>query len=102
MAIWVDDAIIVTTQQSAIDALLTTMDENFKIRVHPVTRFVGIDINRDCEARKIYFSQEYYTNNIGGVFKIMYMLCAPKNVPVDPNVRLIKPVNDQSLFTNVP
>ena len=30
LAIWVDDAIIASSQQSAIDALLTTMDEKFE------------------------------------------------------------------------
>jgi len=58
LAIWVDDAIISGNQQPAIDALLTSMDETFKIRAHPVTRFVGIDIIRDRAARKIYLSQQ--------------------------------------------
>ena len=47
LAIWVDDAIIASNHQSTIDALLTSMDQTFKIRAHPVTRFVGIDVTRD-------------------------------------------------------
>ncbi len=100
LAIWVDDAIIASSQQSAIDALLTTMDETFKIRAHPVIRFVGININRDRAARKIYLSQEDYITKIVGAFNMES--CAPKDVPADPNVRLIKLVNDQSLLTIVP
>jgi hypothetical protein len=100
LAIWVDDAIIASNHQSTIDALLTSMNQTFKIRAHPVTRFVGIDVTRDRASRKIYLSQQDYITKIIGTFNMES--CAPKDVPADPNVRLIKPTNCQSLLTEVP
>jgi hypothetical protein len=100
LAIWVDDAIIASNHQSTIDALLTSMNETFKIRAHPVTRFVGIDVTRDRASRKIYLSQQDYITKIIGTFNMES--CAPKDFPADPNVRLIKPTNCQSLLTEVP
>ena len=70
-----------------------------KIRAHTVTRFVGIDIKRNRAARKIYLSQEDYITKIVGAFNMES--CAPNDVPADPNVRLIKPVDDQGLLINV-
>jgi hypothetical protein len=58
LVIWVDDAIIASNHQSTIDALLTSMDQTFKI-AHPVTCW-HICHQRSCNTENLSFTAGLY------------------------------------------
>lgn len=89
LIIYVDDGIIASNQQSAIDDLLVAFGERFQIRFNEVNRFVGITVTRKRQERKIFLSQPDYIEKIVKTFQMAS--CFPKSVPADPNVRLTKP-----------
>ena len=92
LTIWVDDGILASNRQQAIDDFLTSLGNQFKFRSCPVERYVGITVNRDRKERKIYLSQPDYIDQI--VEKFHMTTCSPKLVPADPNVHLSKPAED--------
>lgn len=91
LAIWVDDGIVASNHQKAIDGFITALGENFKFRSHPLQRYVGITITRDREQRKIHISQPEFISQI--VEKFHMTSCSPKSIPADPNVLLTKPTD---------
>lgn len=86
LVIYVDTGIIASSQQSFIDEFLAVLGAEFKIRSHPVERFVGISINRDRKKKKIHLSQPDYTAEV--VEKYRMTNCFPKKIPADPGTRL--------------
>lgn len=88
IAIWVNDGIVASDTQQAINELLSALKAEFEIRSSTPDRFVGITIRRDRRQQKLFLSQPEYTMKI---VKILQMeLCNTKSTPADPNVRLTK------------
>ena len=56
LAIWVDDGIIASNQQEAIDGFLTSLKEKFQLRSHPLQRYVGIIPYTATEDRRKFTS----------------------------------------------
>ena len=89
IAIYVDDGIIASDNQSAIDELLTALGTEFEIRSSEPDRFVGMIIHRNRQQRKIYLLQPDYTAKIIKNFQMKS--CHPRSTPADPSVHLVKP-----------
>lgn len=89
LIIWVDDGIIASNKQNAIDDFLFVLGEKFQIRSHPVSRFVGVIITRNRQQRKIFLSQPDYIDKILRNFHMAS--CSPKIIPADPNAQLTRP-----------
>jgi hypothetical protein len=51
LTIWVDDGILASNRQQAIDDFLNSLGNQFKFRSYPVERYVGITVNRDRKER---------------------------------------------------
>ena len=90
---WVDDVIVASNQQQAIDGFLIALGEKFQFRSHPLQRYVGITIARDREQRKLHISKPEYISQI--VKKFHMASCSPKSIPADPNAHLVKPTEEK-------
>ena len=73
-----------------IDSFLSELGHEFKIRIYPLERFVGVTIIRDRQKRQIHLSQPDYIDHVVRNFHMES--CNPVSVPADPNVHLVKPV----------
>jgi hypothetical protein len=67
--------IIASNQQSLINEFLDVLGAEVQIRSHPVKRFVGININRDRQKKKIHLSQPDYTTEV--IEKFRMTICFP-------------------------
>lgn len=86
ICIWVDDGLLASSSKDALIDILSYLSDHFDIRSAQVDTFVGLQIKRDRQQRKLYVSQPVYTENILRRFNMAD--CNPRNVPADPNVHL--------------
>jgi hypothetical protein len=64
LAIWVDNAIIASNHQSTINALLTSLDQTFKIRAHPVNRCWHRCHQRSYDTENLSFTAGIYRKDL--------------------------------------
>lgn len=74
--IWVDDCIIASNRQIAIDELIVALNNKFKICSHPIDTFVGMKMERDRTSRKLYLYQHDYIKKVAEAFHMSS--CSPK------------------------
>jgi hypothetical protein len=84
--IFVDDGFVCSNGTSTLTDILEHLKTFFEVRSFPASRFLGLDINRDCEKRQLHLSQPDFISKILERFNMQY--CHPKSTPVDPNARL--------------
>lgn len=82
----VDDFIIGANSKNILEELGAHLGNLFKIRIVPPTRFLGINIHRDRNAKRIFLSQEHMITKLTERFEMADV--HPRTIPADPTKRL--------------
>ena len=88
MAIWVDDGLICSNNKAAIAEVLAYLSTHFEMRSLPTDRFVGLELTRNREEKKLWVSQNDFIEKV--ILRFNMSDCNPKLTPADPHVRLSK------------
>jgi hypothetical protein len=88
VAIWVDDGLICSYNQSKIDSIVQSLNSNFEITSGPAAMFVGLQISRIRSQKLLFLHQSHYIRKVLKRFNMAD--CNPKKVPADPHSRLDK------------
>lgn len=88
IVIWVDDGLVCSNSKTAIAEVLAFLGENFEMRTLPTDRFVGLEIERIREEKKLFVNQVGFIEKILSRFNMSD--CNPKSMPANPHVRLSK------------
>jgi hypothetical protein len=83
---FVDDGLVCSNRANTLTDILEHLKTFFEVRSFPANRFLGLDINRDCEKRQLHLSQPDFISKILERFNMQ--TCHPKGTPADPNARL--------------
>jgi hypothetical protein len=86
LGIWVDDGILGTRTKEKATAIIQYLETFFEMTSHPANLFLGLEITRKREERKIFISQPNYIRSLLQKFKMTD--CNPSSVPADPGSRL--------------
>lgn len=96
VAIWVDDGLVCSNNRTTVNAILEHLKNHFDMRIMAADRFVGLEITRRREDRKILITQSDFITKILNQFKMES--CHPKTIPSDPSGRLtpaMAPTNEE-------
>ena len=88
MAIWVDDGLICSNNKAAIAEVLDYLSTHFEMRSLPTDRFVGLELTRNREEKKLWVSQNDFIKKV--ILRFNMSDCNPKLTLADPHVRLSK------------
>lgn len=88
MVIWVDDGLICSNNKAAIAKVLSFLSTHFEIRSLPTDRFVGLELTRKREEKKLWINQQAFIEKV--LYRFNMSTCNPKLTPADPHVRLSK------------
>ena len=86
IVIWVDDGLISSTSQAAINDVIQYLNKNFEMRTTPADHYVGMSILRNRKDHLLYLSQPGYVKTILRRFNMDN--CHPRKLPAEPNTRL--------------
>lgn len=84
--IWVDDGILATKTLEKATAIIQHLEQYLEMTSRPADIFIGLEITRNREERKLYISQGTYVRLLLEKFRMTD--CHPRNVPADPCSRL--------------
>lgn len=100
LALFVDDGIVATKSQAALESVINNLRNAFNVTIGDASMFVGMQIERDRGSNSIFIHQNVYTQHIIEKFN-MSQACA-MSVPCDPH-SILYPVNeDECVIKNVP
>ena len=88
LALYVDDGLIMSMSKGAIDVVLRKIKKHFEITIVPLRYYVGLEIERDRESRKIKISQSEYIKKL--ITRLNMQDTKPSYLPAEPNVHLSK------------
>ncbi|GBP64177.1 Retrovirus-related Pol polyprotein from transposon TNT 1-94 [Eumeta japonica] len=92
IAIWVDDIILFTAQESAKTLLKEKLKEHFEMKdIGPASQCVGLHITRDRD--KIMLDQEKYIKEILARFRMTD--CKPVKTPVEVGIKFNKKTENE-------
>ena len=85
LALFVDDLVLMTSDESLKKKILNKMEEEFEMKdLGPISHCLGMDITRDEKAGKLWMSQADY---IGKVLQRFNMQdCKPSSTPMETNI----------------
>lgn len=99
LALFVDDGLVAAKSNRVLDAVISHLKSAFRITVGDVSRFVGLQIERNRVDKTMFVHQSEYAEKI---VKRFGMLDARKlSVPADSNV-VLYPAEDEDECENVP
>jgi hypothetical protein len=85
--IYVDDIVIASGEQGAVDAVKAMLDKRFKMKHQgEIVRFLGMEISRDRENRLITVGQSVYARSV--VDEFLGAGAKPSNIPGVPSLKL--------------
>lgn len=88
LALYVDDGLICGNNILAIKELLSNLHREFQITFKIAEFFVGIQIKRDRDKKKLKIHQEVYTRKI--LERFNHNSCAPVSTPAEPGIKFSK------------
>ncbi|CAK9811716.1 Retrovirus-related Pol polyprotein from transposon TNT 1-94 [Anthophora quadrimaculata] len=91
LALYVDDGLVISESQCAIDEVLRYLKSMFNITVDLANEFIGMEITRDRPNRVIKISQSNYIDKI--ISKFCMDEAYPVSVPAEPGLLLSKKMN---------
>lgn len=100
LALFVDDGLIVSESNDAIQTVVIKLSNAFKITVADAKLFIGMQIERDRSNKRIFIHQSLYTCRI--LEKFNFIKAKSVNVPADPHTTLTNSDFDEREITNVP
>ena len=83
LATYVDDALVISTDEHSLNKLLKQISNIFEITVAPLTRFLGLQISIDKE-HNVCVNQTKYIKSILQRFQMD--ACRPISVPADNSI----------------
>jgi len=86
VTLWVDDGLILGRSKTKIEKLLNSMCQEFEITNSIAKFYLGIEINRDRDSRKIHLSQTAYIKTI--LEKFGMSDCNAVQTPMEPGTCL--------------
>ena len=97
MGIWVDDCLIVSSDETLRDATIKMMRDEYKMKGgEPVNHFIKMKVERNLKERTLTISQPGYIRNI--LHARGYDTQDPDQLPASPSVRLEKAKDDDELY----
>lgn len=84
LSIFVDDGLIASRNKTKRDKILEALKSEFKIKLEPLMRYLGVEIQQDND--KVFISQTAYTNKI--IQKFGMENSNEMATPYDPNTDL--------------
>lgn len=100
LIIYVDDGLILSTSQKAIDKVINELKSNFRITIGNAKSYVGIKIIRDIERKSIFIHQTSYIRHILQRFNMTD--CKVKSIPADLDTCLTSANKCETVIENVP
>lgn len=88
LALYVDDGLLISESQSAIDEVLRYLKSHFNVTVDVANEFVGMQIERNREKGMLQISQPCYIDKILAKFNMTE--ANPLSVPAEPGLYLNK------------
>ncbi len=86
--LWVDDFLLFSPCKEAIKIMKSQLSAKFKMTdLGPARQFLGIQIERNCQARTIQIHQKPYAESVLKRFGME--ACNGVSTPMDPNVQLV-------------
>jgi len=86
IAVYVDDLLIVGPSMAEIKRIKRALRNRFHMTdLGPCSYYLGMSIQRDCQNRILYLSQEAYINRVIQQFGLSD--CAPVSTPIDTSPR---------------
>lgn len=85
LILYVDDGLVLSSDQNAMDSVLNDLKQKFEISVGVVSNFVGLEINR-LKNGSIFIHQTKYVNEI--LKRFGFSEISPNSVPADPQASL--------------
>lgn len=98
IAIWVDDGLICSYNQSKIDRIIQSLNYNFEIISGPAAMFVVLQISRIRSQKLLFLHQSLFIRKLLKRFNMAD--CNPNKVPADPHSRLDKTMCPSSSIEN--
>lgn len=92
VALYVDDGLVIGKTKTCIDELLNSMQEEFEIISSVASCYLGIEIQRNREAKIIRLTQSAYTKAV--LEKFGMTEASSLAIPVDPNTILYRNDNE--------
>lgn len=96
LLLYVDDGLVLSKSNKAIDQLLSYMKENFEMTTGNCQYYVGMEIRRDRAKKKISIGQQAYIKKL--VLKFNQRDAIPINTPADVNVKLTKNQDENAII----
>lgn len=93
LALYVDDGLLISQSQRAIDMVLKYLQNIFQITISMANEFVGLEISRDRRKRLLKISQPSYINKI--VERYGMSEANFSSVPAEPGLSLTRINTDQ-------
>lgn len=100
LALFVDDGLIAAKSHRALDSIVESLRSIFKITLGDGHIFVGVQIERNCKNKTLFFHQGAYTKRI--IEKFEMSEAKATNVPADPHVTLISSESNENNSVKVP
>ena len=90
LALYVDDGLVISKSQSAIDSVLYYLKNKFRITVDAADEFVGMEIKRDRANKLIKISQSNYISKL--IEKFGMSEAFSLSIPAEPGLSLSKEI----------
>ena len=86
MCLYVDDGLIVSTNQSSVDSFITKLKSTFDVTINDPNCYVGMEIHRDQSSKSITVNQRGYITRILERFGLSE--ANPVSSPLEPTLKL--------------
>ena len=96
LLLYVDDGLVFSTSKSSMDAFMVKLEAEFEITRSDSSLYVGIEINRDRDAKTICINQRGYVNRVLQRFGLSD--AKPAASPLDPTLKLTKATDEDDQF----
>ena len=100
LALFVDDGLVASNNLETLKLIIRRLSETFKITVEDSNVFVGLQIERDRERKKLMIHQSAYTRKI--LRKFGMADAKTVSVPADPHAALSPDEENDGKTSNVP
>ena len=91
---FVDDGVFGSTSKETVKKFAEHLSNTFDVRSLPLTRFIGINMERDTNNQQIFLSQKHVI--LKALEKFGMSNCQPRSTPADPNARLSSSMTPQT------
>ena len=102
LALWVDDGLVMCSDQTLLQKLISHLQTKFEITVGDADVYVGLHITRDFSNHRLFIDQQRFTETL--LDKYGFQNVNTVSTPSDPHVHLSVPLPDDcdSLVPNFP